>query len=66
MITYQTTDEIQDTSQQEADSRQDLEERLGQETPERVELLLGVGHVLDLPLRAIDAGGDGTGELSCG
>lgn len=63
--TYQTADKVEDTSQQETDGCQDLEERLGQETPERVELLLGVGHILDLPLRTVDAGGDGTRELVC-
>ncbi|GKT49543.1 uncharacterized protein ColSpa_09725 [Colletotrichum spaethianum] len=36
-----TTDEVEDTGQQETDSSQNLEERLGEETPQRVELLLG-------------------------
>lgn len=59
----QATHDAQDTREQQADSGNDLEERLAQETPERVKLLLGVRHVLELALGAIDALGDRAGEL---
>ena len=62
-FTYQTSDQTQDSIQQEADGSENLEQRLSEESPERVELLLGVRHVVDLALGVVDALGDGAGEL---
>lgn len=59
----QLADQVQDTGEQEANGGDDLEERLGEQAPERVELLLGVGHVGDLLLCVVDGGDDGRGEL---
>lgn len=59
----QTADNAEHTREQEADGGDDLEERLAQETPQGVELLLGVGHILQLALSAVNGLGDGTGEL---
>lgn len=53
--TYQSTHEVEHTSQQQADGRQDLEQRLIQQAPERVQLLLCVWHVLELALGVVDA-----------
>ena len=61
--TYQSADETQDTIEQQPDGSQDLEQWLSHKTPERVELLLGMGHVLDLALRVVDTLGDGAGKL---
>lgn len=47
-------DKVENTSQQQTNSGDDLEQRLGEQTPEGVELLLGMGHVGDLLLRVVD------------
>lgn len=59
----QTADNAQNTAEQETDGGDDLEEGLAKESPERVEFLLGVGHVLELALGTVDTLGDGAGEL---
>lgn len=59
----QAADDAQHAREQQADGGDDLEEGLAQEAPEGVELLLGVGHVLELALGALDGLGDGAGEL---
>ncbi|SPQ23919.1 ec587532-d39a-4e19-8b3d-fdddee54700c [Thermothielavioides terrestris] len=46
---------IEHTSQQQAHGRQDLEQRLVQQPPERVQRLLRVRHVLELALGIVDA-----------
>ncbi|KAI6764586.1 hypothetical protein HG531_012473 [Fusarium graminearum] len=61
--TEKLANESKDTAEQETDSSDDLEERLGQETPERVDLLLSVGHTLKLALTLIDTGLDLSREL---
>ena len=59
----QLADQVEDTSQQQTDGSNDLEQRLSEEAPERVELLLGVGHVGDLLLRVVDGSDDRSSEL---
>ncbi|TLD10436.1 hypothetical protein PgNI_05932 [Pyricularia grisea] len=59
----QLTNKSQDTVEQQADGGQNLEEWLAQESPEWVELLLGVRHALELLLGIVDALGDGAGQL---
>lgn len=59
----QATHDAEHTAEQQADGGDDLEERLAQEAPQGVELLLGVGHVLELALGAVDGFGDGASEL---
>jgi hypothetical protein len=59
----QLADQVEDTCQQETDGSNDLEQRLSEEAPERVELLLGVGHVGDLLLRVVDGSDDRSSEL---
>ncbi|CEI65511.1 unnamed protein product [Fusarium venenatum] len=56
--TEKLANEAENTAKQETDSSDNLEERLGKETPERVDLLLGVGHTLELALALIDTGLD--------
>ncbi|KAJ6446047.1 vacuolar transporter chaperone 4 [Purpureocillium lavendulum] len=57
-------DEAEHAVEQQADGGEDLEERLREEAPERVELLLGVGHAVDLALGVVDGLGDGAvGEV---
>lgn len=56
-------DKPQDAAEQQTNGRQDLRQRLAQQAPQRVELVLGLGHVLELLLGAIDGGGDLFGEL---
>jgi hypothetical protein len=51
------------TLEQETNSGDDLEERLCEKSPERVNLLLGVGHTLELALALLDGGLDLGGEL---
>lgn len=58
-----TADQVQDTRQQETDSGEDLAQRLCEKSPERVKLLLGVGHVLDHVLCVVDARSHGAGQL---
>jgi hypothetical protein len=57
------TDQVENTSQQQTNSGNDLEQRLGEEAPERVELLLGVRHVGDLLLRVVDGSDNRRSEL---
>lgn len=59
----QAAHDAEHTREQEADGSNDLEERLAQEAPEGVELLLGVRHVLKLALGALDGLGNSTGKL---
>lgn len=59
----QLADEAEHTGKQETDCCQDLEERLGEKTPERVELLLCVWHVLQLLLRVVDGRDNGGCKL---
>ena len=59
----QLANQTQDTSQQKTDGGENLEERLGHQAPERVELLLGVRHVVDALLCVVDGGDDGSGQL---
>lgn len=59
----QLADEAQHAGQQQADGGDDLEQGLGEQPPERVELLLGVRHVGDALLGVVDGGDDGGGEL---
>jgi hypothetical protein len=56
-------DKVENTSQQQTNSGDDLEQRLGEKRPERVELLLGVGHVGDLLLRVVNGSDNRRGEL---
>ena len=56
-------DQAQDTAEEQADSSDDLEERLAQEIPERVEFLLCVWHIGQLLLGVLDGCDDGGGEL---
>lgn len=63
MITYQSAHKPEDTAEQQTNSRQNLEERLVQQTPEWVELFLGVRHVLKLLLGVLNALSDVTGEV---
>lgn len=56
-------DQVENTSQQQTNSGDDLEQWLRKETPERVELLLGVGHVGDLLLRVVDGSDNRRSEL---
>ncbi|ROW04596.1 hypothetical protein VMCG_05073 [Cytospora schulzeri] len=57
--TEQAADDAQDTAEEQADGGNDLEEGLAQESPQGAELLLGVRHVLELALGAVDCLGDG-------
>lgn len=50
----QLAHETQHTGQQQADGRDDLEQWLGEQAPERVQLLLGVRHVRQAFLRVVD------------
>ena len=61
--TYQTANNAEDTVEQQADGGENLEERLGQETPQRAELLLRVRHILNLALSPVDALGDSASKL---
>ncbi|GKT65706.1 hypothetical protein ColTof4_03527 [Colletotrichum tofieldiae] len=61
-----TANKVEDTGQEQTDGSKNLEERLSEETPQRVQLLLGVRHVLDLALGALDSLGDGTSQLHQG
>jgi hypothetical protein len=59
----QLANQTQDTSQQKTDGSKDLEQRLGHQAPKRVELLLGVRHVIDALLCVVDGGDNGGGQL---
>ena len=50
----QLADQAEDTAEQQADGGDDLEQRLGEQAPQRVQLLLGVGHVVELLLCVLD------------
>jgi hypothetical protein len=51
------------TAEQETNSGDDLEERFCEKSPERANLLLGVGHTLELALTLLNGGLDLSGEL---
>lgn len=55
--------QVENTRQQQTNSGNDLEQRLGEKSPERVKLLLGVGHVGDLLLCVVDSGDNRGSEL---
>ena len=59
----QLADETQDAAEQEADGGDDLEEGFREQGPEGVELLLGVGHVVELLLGVFNRLHDGGCEL---
>ncbi|ROW14095.1 hypothetical protein VPNG_04149 [Cytospora leucostoma] len=59
----QAAHDAQDAAEEQADGGDDLEEGLAQEAPQGVELLLGVGEVLELALGAVDGLRDGACEL---
>lgn len=59
----QLADQVEDTGQQQTDGSNDLEQRLSEKAPERVELLLGVGHVGNLLLCVVDGSDDRSCEL---
>lgn len=61
--TEELANKAEDTGQQQTDGGNDLAERLHEKTPERVELLLGLGHALELALGVVDALSDTAGEL---
>ncbi|KAL3299839.1 LEA domain-containing protein [Colletotrichum asianum] len=61
--TEKAADQVENTGQEETDSGKNLAKRLREETPERVELLLGVRHILNLALGSLDRLGDGTSQL---
>lgn len=61
--THQSADQTQNTAEKQPNSRQNLEQRLVEQPPERVELLLGVRHVLELLLAILDALRDVAGEV---
>ena len=56
-------DQVENTSQKQTNSGDDLEQRLGEQRPERVELLLGVGHVGDLLLCVVNCSDNRRGKL---
>lgn len=62
--TYQLANEAEHTIEQQPNSGNDLEQGLRQETPERVEFLLGMGHALNLALCVVDGFSHSTRELS--
>lgn len=66
IFTYQTTDEAQDSVQQEANSRNDLNQGLSQEAPERTQFFLRMGHAVNLALGIVDCLRYSTGELIIG
>ena len=61
--TYKTTNKAQDTTEEETDCGKNLAEGLRQETPERVELILGMRHTLNLSLGIVNGLRDITSEL---
>ena len=61
--TYQATNNAEDTVQEQTDGGENLEQRLGEQTPERAKLLLRMRHVLEFTLSAVDALGNGASEL---
>lgn len=63
MSTYESANDAEHTVEEETDSGNDLEERLRQKTPERVELLLRMWHAFDFALRVVNGLGHVAGEL---
>lgn len=61
--TYQSANEVEHTTQQQPNGGKDLEQRLVEQTPQRVELLLCVGHILKLALGIVDALSDIASEI---
>lgn len=61
--TYKLANKSENTVEQETDGSNDLEEWLGEETPERVQLLLCVRHIGDLALGVVNSFGNGSSEL---
>lgn len=59
----QLTDQSQNTTEQQTDSSQDLEQWLGEQTPKWVQLLLCMRHVLKSLLGIIDSSDNSRREL---
>lgn len=59
----QASHKIQHTSKQQAHRRDDLEQRLSKQAPERIKLLLRMRHIRDLLLRVVDGRDDRGGEF---
>lgn len=59
-----TANQVENTSQKETDGSQNLEQRLSEKTPERVELSLGLGKILKLALSTLNGFRDGASQLS--
>lgn len=57
----QLANQTEDTAEEQPDGGDDLEERLGEQAPERVETLLGVRHIGNLLLGVVDGLDDGGG-----
>lgn len=53
--THQSADQVQHPYQQQANGSDDLEKGFAKETPERIQLLLGVRHVLKLSFSILNA-----------
>lgn len=62
-VAYQSSDKAEHAVEQETHGRENLEKRLREESPQRVELLLGVRHALDLAPGIVDGLADGAREL---
>lgn len=62
-MTYETANNAEDTVEQQTNGGENLEQRLGEETPEGAELLLCVRHALELLLRVVDALGNTASKL---
>lgn len=57
------SDEVEHTCEQQSDGGQDLAQRLGQQCPKWVQVLLGVWHVGNLLLGVLNTGNDGARKL---
>lgn len=62
-MAYQSANQAKHTIEQEFDGSDDLEQRYCEKGPERVELLLGMRHALELVPGAIDGSSDTTSKL---
>lgn len=62
-MAYQSANQAKHTIEQEFDGSDDLEQRYCEKGPERVELLLGMRHALELAPGAIDGSSDTTSKL---
>ena len=62
-MTYKTADKTENTVEEQTNSGNNLEQRLGEKTPERVQLLLGMRHALKLALGIVNCLSDITSEL---